>query len=278
MNELSLIRKIYLYSFIGLVFTVASLAISLSFSMKSREGIAEIIGIVCIAMFLGLIVIHVLLFRTVSKVSNELTTKNIELEGSKKQVEGVLRKLHFSYTETVTAASAAIDARDSYTAGHSNRVADIACKVGKNLGLDGAQLKCLELAALLHDIGKIGIPDYILNKPAKLDEGEFDKIKEHPTLGYNILGKMEFLSTMLPAILYHHERPDGKGYPEGLKGDQIPIGASIIAIADTYDAMTSDRPYRRALSHESAVGELKKHSGTQLKKEVVDAFLLEFSN
>ncbi|HEY5584770.1 MAG TPA: HD domain-containing phosphohydrolase [Ruminiclostridium sp.] len=192
--------------------------------MKSRAGIAEIIGIVCVAMFLGLIAIHVLLFRAVSKVSYELTTKNIELEGSKKQVEGALRKLHFSYMETVTAASAAIDARDSYTAGHSNRVADIACKVGRQLGLDYTHLKCLELAALLHDIGKIGIPD-------------------------------------------------GKGYPEGLKGDQIPIGASIIAIADTYDAMTSDRPYRRALSHESAVGELKKHSGTQLKKEVVEAFL-----
>ena len=145
--------------------------------------------------------------------------------------------------------------------------------VGKELGLGGSQLECLELAALFHDIGKMGVPNYILNKPGRLDEGEFKKIQAHPVLGYNILGKIEFLSPMLPAILYHHERPDGKGYPEGLKGDEIPIGASIIAIADTYDAMTSDRPYRSALSHETAVAELKKYRGVQFKNEIVDAFL-----
>ncbi len=139
--------------------------------------------------------------------------------------------------------------------------------------MEDSQLECLELAALFHDIGKIGVPDYILNKPGRLEEEEFKKIQAHPVLGHNILEKIEFLSPMLPAILYHHERPDGKGYPEGLKGGEIPIGASIIAIADTYDAMTSDRPYRSALSHETAVAELKKYRGVQFKEEVVDAFL-----
>ena len=187
-------------------------------------------------------------------------------------MEDAIRKLEYSYRETISAASAAIDARDTYTAGHSKRVADIACKISRELELNDSQIKCIELAALFHDIGKIGIPDNILNKLGGLDEEEFEKIKMHPILGYKILENIEFFSSMLPSILYHHERPDGKGYPEGLIGDEIPLGASIIAIADTYDAMTSDRPYRKALSHEFAVEEIRKKSGVQFKKEVVEAF------
>ncbi|MCR4435790.1 MAG: HD domain-containing protein [Clostridiales bacterium] len=241
--------------------------------MKSSMELSELIRTVWAVMFLGLIALYTFLLRTVYKASGTLIRQNTELTEGKKHLEEAIRKLNYSYRETVAAASAAIDARDAYTAGHSRRVADIACKVGKELGLEDSQLECLELAALLHDIGKIGVPDHILNKPGKLDEEEFKKIQTHPVLGYNILKKIEFLSPMLPAILYHHERPDGKGYPKGLKGDEIPIGASIIAIADTYDAMTSDRPCRSALSHEFAAEEVKKHRGTQFNKEVVDAFL-----
>lgn len=273
MNRLSLLRKYYLYSVIGLAIIAISIAAYLSYSMKSSAGTAEFIGIVYVAIFLSLVVLHIFLFKGVAKVSDELTVQNNKLVESKKQAEEALRKLDYSYRETIAAATASIDARDAYTAGHSKRVADIACKVGRKLGLEDSQLECLELAALLHDIGKIGIPDYILNKRGKFNEIEFQKIREHPTIGCSILEKIKFLSPMLPAILYHHERPDGKGYPEGLKADEIPIGASVLAIADTYDAMTSDRPYRSALSHESAVEELKKLKGMQFKKEVVDAFL-----
>ena len=220
-----------------------------------------------------MIVLYAFLLKTVYNASGTLIRQNTELMEGKKHLEEAIRKLNYSYRETVAAASTAIDARDAYTAGHSRRVANIACKVGMELGLEDSQLECLELAALFHDIGKIGVPDYILSKPGRLDEEEFKKIQAHPVLGYNILEKIEFLSPMLPAILYRHERPDGKGHPEGLKSGEIPIGASIIAIADTYDAMTSDRPYRSALSHEAAVEELIKYRGTQFKNEIVDAFI-----
>lgn len=273
MNRLSLVKKFTLYSFIAFIITSSSLSVILSHYMKSSMELSELIRIVWAIMFLGLMVLYAFLLRTVYSASSALKRQNSELTESKKHLEEALRKLDYSYRETVAAASTAIDARDAYTAGHSKRVADIACKVGRELGLEDSQLECLELAALFHDIGKIGVPDHILNKPGRLDEEEFKKIQAHPVLGYNILRKIEFLSSMLPAVLYHHERPDGKGYPEGLKGDKIPIGASIIGIADTYDAMTSERPYRSALSHELAVEELKKYKGTQFKKEVVDAFL-----
>lgn len=272
-NKLSLVKKFTLCSFIAYIITSGSLSLIFSHYMRGSMELSELIGIVWVVMLLGLIVLYVFLLKTVYNASGTLIRQNTELLEGKKHLEEAIQKLNYSYRETVAAASAAIDARDAYTAGHSRRVADIACKVGKELGMGESQLECLELAALFHDIGKIGVPDYILNKPGRLNEDEFTKIQAHPVLGYNILEKIEFLSPMLPAILYHHERPDGKGYPEGLKGDEIPIGAAIIAIADTYDAMTSNRPYRIALSHETAVEELKKYSGVQFKEEVVDAFL-----
>lgn len=278
MNRLSLIKKFTLYSFIAFLITGSSLTALLSHYMRGNEKISEIINIIWIVLFLGLVALNVLLLRTAYNVSDTLIRQNRELAERKKHLEEALRKLDNSYKETVAAASAAIDARDAYTADHSRRVADIACKVGKELGLKDNQLECLELAALFHDIGKIGIPDYILNKTGRLDEEELKKIQAHPVLGYKILEKIEFLSPMLHAVLYHHERPDGKGYPEGLKGNEIPIGASIIAIADSYDAMTSNRPYRSALSHEFAIEELKKHKGTQFKNEIVDAFLRAYNS
>lgn len=273
MNRFLLVRKFILYSFTVFIITGSSLSFILSSYMKSGPALTELIKIVWIVMLSGLLLLYAVLLRAVYNASNTIIQRDHEMTENKKHLEEALRKLKHSYRETVTAASAAIDTRDAYTAGHSRRVADIACKIGKELELEDSQLECLELAAMFHDIGKIGVPDKILNKPGRLDEEEYKKIQEHSLLGYNILRKIEFLSPMLPAILYHHERPDGKGYPEGLTGDRIPIGASIIAIADTYDAMTSDRPYRTALSHESAIEELKKYSGTQFEKVVVDAFL-----
>lgn len=224
-------------------------------------------------MSLGLIFLYLLVLRKIIKASDELAILNNELLDSKKQMELALAKLDYSYKETIAAASAAIDARDPYTAGHSKRVSDMATNICYGLNLPAKEIEEIALAALLHDIGKIGISDGVLNKNGKLDSNEFEKIKTHPLIGHNILKNMGFFSSILPLILYHHERPDGLGYPKGLKEGEIPLGAAIIAVADSYDAMTSDRPYRKALSHESAVREIKLKSGIQFDKEIVDAFI-----
>lgn len=273
MKKLSLAKRFILYSFFTFITTAISLIFILSYNMQNKVELLELAAIIIIVMFVGLILLYVFILKNLIYASDTLAKQNKELTDSKARMEEALRKLEYSYRETVSAASTAIDARDTYTAGHSKRVADIACKISRELEYNDSQIKCIELAALFHDIGKIGVPDNILNKPGKLDDEEFEKIKIHSLLGYNILKNIEFLSAALPAILYHHERPDGKGYPEGLKGDEIPIEAAIIAIADTYDAMTSDRPYRKALSHEFAIEEMKKKSGIQFNKEVVDAFI-----
>jgi putative nucleotidyltransferase with HDIG domain len=273
MKKLSLAKKFILYSFFTFITTAISLILILSYNMQNKVELLELAAIIIIVMFVGLILLYVFILKNLIYASDTLSKQNKELTDSKARMEEALRKLEYSYRETISAASTAIDARDTYTAGHSKRVADIACKISRELGYNDSQIKCVELAALFHDIGKIGVPDNILNKPGKLDDEEFEKIKIHSLLGYNILKNIEFLSAALPAILYHHERPDGKGYPEGLKDDEIPIEAAIIAIADTYDAMTSDRTYRKALSHEFAIEEIKKKRGIQFKKEVVDAFI-----
>ncbi|MEA5009910.1 MAG: HD-GYP domain-containing protein [Clostridium tyrobutyricum] len=165
-----------------------------------------------------------------------------------------------------------MDARDPYTAGHSKRVAEISLEIGKQLRLNKDKLETLEIAALLHDVGKLGIPDAILHKTGKLNDFEYSKIKEHPTIGVNILKDIEFLKEAIPFILHHHERLDGGGYPTGLKANEIPLEAKIIAVADSYDAMVSDRPYRKGLPHSTASNELIKYKNIQFDSQVVDAF------
>jgi HD-GYP domain-containing protein (c-di-GMP phosphodiesterase class II) len=134
------------------------------------------------------------------------------------------------------------------------------------------QLKVIEYGSLLHDIGKIGIPDAVLRKPGKLTAEEWEVMKTHPRVGYNILHKIEFLEEASQIVLHHHERMNAAGYPDGLQGEDIPMGSRIFAVADTVDAMTSERPYRNALSFEDASEELKKYSGIQFDKQVVEAF------
>ena len=167
----------------------------------------------------------------------------------------------------------ALEARDSYTRGHSDRVNKYSMAIGRVLGLSQYDLDILDDASLLHDIGKIGVYDRILLKPAGLTDDEFALMKSHPELASTILSSLPFLQEHIPLIAHHHERQDGSGYPHGLKGDQIPLGARIIQVADTWDAMTSDRPYRRRMSTAAAVTELKKSSGTQLDKNCTDAFI-----
>ncbi|MCX8028995.1 MAG: HD domain-containing protein [Brevinematales bacterium] len=172
----------------------------------------------------------------------------------------------------------ALEARDEYTKGHSFRVQIYSIKLGNALRFSQKRIKQLELSAILHDIGKIGVPDSILRKPGTLTDEEFEVIKKHPVIGYNILSSIDGLDEVLEGIKYHHERFDGKGYPDGLKGQEIPIFARIISIADTLDAMTSDRPYRKGLPFEFALEEIKKSKGTQLDPELVDIFINSFTS
>ena len=171
-----------------------------------------------------------------------------------------------------------IDAKDPYTHGHSKRVSDISVLVGNTMGMPPDQLELLKYAGDLHDIGKIGISEGIIAKEGKLSVEEYEIVKTHPLVGETIIEPVPFLNEIKEVIRHHHERFDGFGYPDGLKGYDIPLMSRIILIADAYDAMTSDRPYRRALSHEAALKEIQKHSGTQFDPAVATAFMQVFGN
>jgi HD-GYP domain-containing protein (c-di-GMP phosphodiesterase class II) len=166
----------------------------------------------------------------------------------------------------------AIEAKDIYTRGHSERVNRYSLLMADRLGLDEEQKECLNWASILHDIGKIGIPEAILNKPASLNEEEFRIIQEHSKKGSDILEPLEQLSDSLPAILHHHERYDGEGYSDGLKGKDIPLLARIISIADTYDAINSNRAYRIRKSPSEALDILEQAAGSQLDPQLVEVF------
>ncbi len=174
---------------------------------------------------------------------------------------------------TLVALTRALDARDRDTEGHSERVAALAVRIGQEMGMTQASLNSLKLAALLHDIGKIGIPDAILHKPGPLDDKEMEQIHQHPQIGYNILRNIPFLVPSLDGILHHHEKFDGTGYPSGLIGNEIPLSARILAVVDVYDALTSHRPYRPAYSHNEGVEIIQKQTGRQFDPQVVSLLL-----
>jgi putative nucleotidyltransferase with HDIG domain len=176
-----------------------------------------------------------------------------------------------AYTGAIRALAAALDARDPYTAGHSERVSVVSVAIGRQLGLAGEAVEIVRLGALLHDIGKIGIPDDVLRKPGALTAAEYDTIKQHPVLGAIILRSVPFLARHLEIVELHHERPDGRGYPYGLRGDAIPLAARIVHVADAYDAMTSARAYRRARPAGDALRELWRCAGTEFHAEIVGA-------
>lgn len=181
-------------------------------------------------------------------------------------------QLKDTYISTLKALAEATDARDTYTRGHSERVAQYAVLIAKQLSLSNNEIGALEQAALLHDIGKIAVPDHILHKTEGLDENDWSIMKKHPEYSQRILSNLSFLSQTLPIILYHHKRFDNKGYPFGDEAVSKPLAAEILAVADAFDAMTSDRPYRNKLSLGQALEELEKCSGTQFDPEVVKAF------
>lgn len=177
------------------------------------------------------------------------------------------------YIDTVKCLSQAVEAKDPYTNGHSMRVGDYACKLAEKLGLSPKKVENLRIAAILHDIGKIGVDESILNKPGRLTVEEFDKIKQHPEIGVKIIKDIDFLKDAAAIILSHHERYDGAGYPEGRKNEDIIIEAQILSIADVFDALTSERPYRNAMTVKEALDIIEKGKGTQFDSKLADTFI-----
>lgn len=186
---------------------------------------------------------------------------------------GMYKQLEDTFWDTIRSLAEAIDAKDSYTRGHSDRVALYAEALARKIRLEGDLLDAVRYAGYLHDTGKIGVPDAILHKAGRLTDQEYTLIMNHPVLSHKIIEPVDFLCDVKPLVLYHHERIDGAGYPNGLKGDEIPLGARIIGIADAFEAMTSDRPYRKALSQEAAIDELRICAGTQFDSDLVEAFI-----
>ena len=203
-------------------------------------------------------------------IRNALLFEELQLE---------LDKKHRLFIQTTVALAAAIDAKDHYTHGHTSRVTNLSLAIARKMSqknkraFDERFLEHLHIAGLLHDIGKIGIPESILNKEGPLNEEERKRMQEHPLVGVNILEPIKELQDAIYGVKYHHEKYDGSGYPEGLRGEQIPFIASIIAVADSFDAMTTDRPYRRGFSVEETVEEMKRMSGKQFAPQVVLALV-----
>jgi HD-GYP domain-containing protein (c-di-GMP phosphodiesterase class II) len=179
-----------------------------------------------------------------------------------------------AFMETVEVMANALEAKDSYTHGHARQVAQMAMTLGAEMGLDDDEQRMLELAGVFHDIGKIGVSESIINKPGALDDAEWAEIRKHPDIGAQIMAPVEFLQPIRPLIRASHERWDGDGYPDGLHGEEIPLGARIVAVCDAWHAMTSDRAYRMALPTEEALRRLREASGSQFDPGVVDAFLV----
>ena len=188
------------------------------------------------------------------------------------ELDRALNSLEGAYRSTLKALTAALETRDSETHGHSERVVSYSLRLGHEYGLNREQMKSLEFGSLLHDIGKIGVPDSILRKPAKLTEEEWEAMREHPLHGQQILRGIEFLQGAARVVAQHHEKWDGSGYPLGLSGEDVDVCARIFAVADAFDAITSDRVYRRGKSYEAAAQELDDWAGRQFDPKVVEAF------
>jgi putative nucleotidyltransferase with HDIG domain len=192
------------------------------------------------------------------------------------QKENRVRDLQDQFVDLLKSLSDTIDARDPNSRGHSLRVARYALATGREIGFSPQRLDRLEIAALLHDVGKLGVEAFILAKPASLDELEMTAVRYHPLLGVRILESVRQLRDVIPFIRHHHERFDGGGYPDRLAGDEIPLEARILAVADAYEAMTSNRPYRKARSPREAIEEIRRGTGSQFDPLVVQAFETAF--
>jgi len=212
-------------------------------------------------------------------VDRALERRRLELENRdyqqhlEQKVAEQAKKIRASFLSAITALAYALEAKDKYTSGHSQRVAKISVAIAKELGMPQDSIDKIRLAGLVHDIGKIGVKESVLNKTGKLTDEEYQQIKSHCEAGEHILIPVVEDEEILRAVRHHHERYDGRGYPDGLSGERIPLGARILAVADAYDAMTSERPYREAMSAETAYIEIERGKSIQFDPEVADAFL-----
>lgn len=202
---------------------------------------------------------------------HEIKRINEMLKESKEQLER-------AYLDTIQSLRYAVEAKDPYTRGHSDRVSEYAVLIGRKMGLPEDEIKTLQIGGLFHDIGKIGVPDTILQKEAKLTDDEYSQIKNHPSIGAHILGEAEAFKDIIPIVKYHHERFDGRGYPSRLSGEEIPLLARITAVADTFDAMTSKRSYRNALDIQYVKEEIERCKGTQFDPKIAEVFLEILNN
>jgi len=198
--------------------------------------------------------------------------------GAAMENAALYHRQHLTFMGTIKALSGAIDAKDQYTRGHSERVAKLSAMLALKVGYSEEEAERVRISGLVHDLGKIGVPEAVLCKPSRLTDDEFELIKMHPTIGYEIIKDIPDLNDLLPGVLHHHERWDGNGYPAGLAGEDIPRMARIMALADTFDAMSSNRAYRSGLQREKVFAEFRKCAGTQFDPELVEPFLsLDFS-
>jgi putative nucleotidyltransferase with HDIG domain len=231
----------------------------------NKHAIWVAVTLVFLALYLALALLVRSASRTLRRQGASLAARTAELS----EAYAVLEQDALEAVETLNAT---VDARDPYTAGHSQRVQEIALSIARELGIEGRELDAIGHAGLFHDIGKLSVPDAILTKPAKLTVQEYELMKHHPADGAKIVAKFGRLRDAVPLIRHHHERWDGEGYPHGLEGSSIPLGAAIVGLADAWDAMTTDRPYHRALAPREAEAELRKNRGTQFAPTIVDAF------
>jgi putative nucleotidyltransferase with HDIG domain len=201
-------------------------------------------------------------------IANRDYQKHLEMK-----IEEKTDELRETFMGAIMSLAEALDAKDSYTNGHSKRVTEISEVIGRSLGLDDKEIEKIRLAGILHDLGKIGVSESILNKNGKLTDEEYDRVKAHPALGERIIDPFVRDKEIRAIVRHHHERFSGGGYPDGLKGKKIPIGARIMSVADAYDAMTSDRPYRKAMKPDKAKSQLLSNRGSQFDPEAVDAFI-----
>jgi response regulator RpfG family c-di-GMP phosphodiesterase len=229
---------------------------------------------------------HADLKAEIKRLNQVTREQNFKLQDMNRNLEGKVRdrtkqlaekhqQLRTAYVQTIRALSEAVDAKDAYTRGHSERVGVYASKIAREMNFPKDVIERVYIAGLLHDVGKIGVRDAVITKPERLTPEEYLEIKAHPEIGFRILEPVEFLRDVAPCVRHHHEWFDGsdRGYPDRLRGDQIPLPSRIILVADTVEAMTSDRPYRKALSLEAVISEIHKYTGTQFDPKVTEPFL-----
>ncbi len=239
------------------------------------DGRKHVVWLVVALVFLALYAALALLVR---RASLTLRRQTVALKKRSLELMESYRRLEVSSLEAIETLNATVDAKDPYTAGHSQRVREIALAVARELEIAPERLDAVRVAALLHDIGKLRVPDTILLKPGRLTKDEYEVIKRHPSDGANIVCKLGRLREAVPLIRHHHERWDGKGYPDRLAGDDIPLEACVVGLADAWDAMTTDRPYHRALTCEEAAEQVHAGRGTQFAPQVVDALFRVFGD